>query len=351
MICQFMWAMGGDDAFERAVPVLWHGEHLRSNGWENPIILCFLQGLELLSAQYRAQLTDVGYTVMDCAPLAAALAERYPVSRRLSTTSRYWFLRWNVLQTLAAERGAATVVHLDGDVVLLCDPHELYRDVTGKTFVLQGCPALTVISDPDWFSVWEEELARLLANRPAYMAAALAEKAAPHRPAREFCNVCAYGGERFEDQDMLEYLIAAGRLPQARSAEVFASRYYWMQNPLLPGDWHEEQAPGAPRQVVERDGVAFVGNKQIALYHFQNDFAKYCRIWSALSRFGMGGCAAWIKPGGAGRRDSRVAGAAGSLLDLLNRRVSRRGVYEAVFRGNTVTGNRYITDIVNSCWD
>lgn len=351
MICQFMWTTGGDSAFEQVVPVLWHGEYLRSNGWNNSINLCFLQGLELLSANYRGRLADLGYEIVDCAPLVKKIVDRYPHSLKLSTTSRYWFIRWNVLRILAAEHAATTVVHLDGDVVLLADPTELYQDVAGKTFMLQGCPALTVITDMTWFDVWEEELTRFFADRSAYVAAALVEKADPHLPDREFCNVCAYGPARFEDQDMLEYLIAAGRLPQERTATVYDSGFYWIQNPLLPGDWHEEQVPGASRSVSEQDGVAFVGDKRVAFYHFQNDFAKYCRTWQQFSRVGLSRVAPLLRPAGAGRRSSGLVAAAGELVDLLNRRVSRRAVYEAVFSKNPATGNLYITDIVNSCWN
>ncbi|RNC72771.1 MAG: hypothetical protein ED859_02080 [Desulfuromonadales bacterium] len=351
MIAQFLWTTRGDEALEQAVPVLWHGEHLRRQGWSNPITLCFLQGLELLSPGYRGRLVELGYEIVDCGPRAAALTERYPRGRELSTTSRCWFLRWNVLHELATERGAETVVHLDGDVVLLADPRDVYRDVAGKTFMLQGCPALTVISDPSWFAVWEEELARLLADRPSYVAAAMAEKADPHRPDREFCNLCAYGPEPFEDQDMLEYLVAAGRLPQARTAEVYDSGFYWIQNPLLPGEWHGEQAAGALRRVVERGGIPHVGDKRVAFYHFQNNFAQYCRSWQHFSRIGLGGVAALLRPAGAGRLNSRLAAAGGKVLDLAYRRLSRRAVYEDVFRTNPVTGNRYVTDIVNSCWE
>lgn len=351
MIFQFMWSLAGGGSFEKSVPVLWHGEHLRRNGWENRITLCFLQGLELLSSEYRKQLVVLGYEVLDCSALVEDISCRYPQSRMLKATSRYWFLRWNVLQRLAVERSLATVIHLDGDVVLLVNPQDLYQDVVGKTFMLQGCPALTVISDDSWFEVWNEELEHFLANRSSYLARAMAEKISPHRPDREFCNVCAYGSKRFEDQDMLEYLIASGKLPQDPTTTVFDSEFYWIQNPLLPGDWHEEQVAGAPRTVHEKDGIAYVCNKKIAFYHFQNDFARYCRTWQQFSRIGLENLASLLRPAGAGRRTSGLIAATGLVMDMLNRRTSRRAVYEAVFTLNPATGNRYITEIVNSCWN
>lgn len=346
-----MWTTGGDNYFERVVPVLWHGEHLRHNGWNNPITLCFLEGLELLTADYQHRLTDIGYTVIDCASMINKIVGRYPESLKLSTTSRYWFLRWNVLKEVARTRNTESVVHLDGDVVLMADPNKLYEDVSGKTFMLQGCPAWTTITDMSWFEVWEEELSRFFTDRSTYVTAALDEKNNPRRPDREYCNVCAYGPDRFEDQDMLEYLIAAGRLPQATSAEIFKSAYYWIQNPLLPGEWHAEQAIGETQQILECNGHAYVGNKQVAFYHFQTDFAKYCRTWRQFSNVGLNNVAARLRPAGPGRRTSGFLSAAGKFMDILNRRISRRAIYEAAFTTNPATGNRYITDIINSCWE
>lgn len=351
MIFQFMWTTVAGDELEQNVPVLWHGEHLRRNGWSNPITLCFMHGLELLSSGYKECLRELGYELVDCAPLVTEITARYPQCRQLSTTSRFWFLRWNVLQILASERGLATVVHLDGDVVLLASPSDLLRDIVGKTFMLQGCPALTVISDMTWFNVWQEEFARFLSDRKAYIAKALQEKELPVKPDREYCNICAYGQNRFEDQDMLEYLIAAGQLPQARTAEVFETDFYWIQNPLLPGEWHQEQVGAALKQAVERNGVGWVGDKRIALYHFQKSFTGYCRTWRLLNSLSLGKVAPLLKPAGSARRNSSLVSAAGQLTDMLNLRVSRRVVYEFAFQRNRLSGNLNITDILNSCWE
>jgi hypothetical protein len=351
MIFQFVWTRGGDDSFEQSVPVLWHGEYLRRHNWDNPITLCFMQGFELLSNIYRKNLVDVGYEIINVASLVSTLTERYPRSRELSTTSRYWLFRWNILKSLAEDRSAQTVIHLDGDLVLLADPNQLYQEVAGKTFMLQGCPAFTAISDPAWFTAWEEELSRFFLDRPAYISAAMEEKANPHRKSREFCNLCAYGPNRFEDQDILEYLVAAAKLPQEMSSRVYDSDYFWIQNPLHPGEWHHEQVGGASRKIIEKGDIAYVGDKRVAFYHFQSDFAKYCRTWQYFYLLGFENLAARLRPTGHARQHSRMMATAGALLDQINRSVSRKKVYEAVFKRNVNTGNKYITDIVNSCWD
>lgn len=348
MICQFCWTMADETAFEEAVPLRWHGRHLREHGWDNGIVLCFLEGLERLSPAYRRELESLGYQLVDGAASVRRFTDHYPQLRQAKPTSRYWFLRWNVLGELLAQAGEEGAVHLDGDVVLMAEPRELERDVAGKTFVLQGCPVFTAIHDRRWFEVWAVELARLLADRAGYLREALREKAQPTCAGREFCNVCAYGGDRFEDQDLIEYLVAAGRLPQARTAEVFNSRYYWVQNPLAPGDWFAEQGGDGRRLVEERDGLPFVAGRRLAFYHFQSDFTSYCSGWLTARLLGLEGIAAPLfyralcHPQG-----NRLLH---GMLRLLGREWSRRQVYDKVFAVGPRGGQRLITTIVNSCW-
>jgi len=351
MLVQFMWVTENEKHFELSVPVLWHGVYLQTRGWSNQILLCFLQGLELLSGKYLALLRDAGYEIIDGSHYITDALRHYPNILKLPITSRYWFLRWNVLHAIALERRVKTVIHLDGDVVLLADPKELAEDVAGKTFMLQGCPAFTVISDYTWFEIWSEELGRMLENRAAYIANAIMVKSSPLHDDRDFCNICAYSSNRFEDQDMLEYLIAAARLPQAFTSEVFNSEFYWIQNPLLPGEWHVEQAGNAPRQIVELNGQPHVGSKSLALYHFQTNFALYCHTWMQLSHVGMQSLAALVKPTGNSRKNSKLLDLTGRTFDFVNKPVNRCAAYQNVSRINPRTGNRYITDIVNSCWD
>ncbi|CAG0933546.1 hypothetical protein RHDC3_02611 [Rhodocyclaceae bacterium] len=349
LIVQFCWTTADDAAFEQVVPLAWHGHHLRQQGWSNGIVLCFLEGLDRLSPAYRAELERLGYHLVDGVVAVTRALARHPQLRAVKTTSRFWFLRWNVLGELVAEHGGSGAIHLDGDVVLMADPAELARDVTGKTFVLQGCPAFTVIHDPSWYDVWETELDRLLADRGAYLQEALRLKAEPLRPDREWYNLCAYGPGRFEDQDLIEYLVAAGRLPQARTAEAVGSRFYWIQNPLFPGDWFAEQADGGGDcRIHEQDGLSYVGYRQVALYHLQTDFTSYCSGWLALNSVGMEqSSAALLRRSLLSPRYSPLVRAA---LGVLGWNRSRRQVCEAVFAPVSRGGRRLITDIVNSCW-
>ena len=354
MIYEFVWTKTDEHAFERSVPLLWHGEHLQKMGWSNEIILVFLEGLNILSKNYRRKLEILGYQILDCHTIANnIITHEYPQMKYFKQTSKYWFLRWNVLHHLILKAIAPqNVIHLDGDVVFMSDPHKIQQDVAGKTFVLQGCPAFTSLNREDWFRVWQKELALFLEDRRRYEFTALAEKEKPTRPSREFCNTCVYEQGRFEDQDMIQFLIAAGRLPQTRTEEIFNSSFYWMQNPLFPGEWFVEQKCGFIKKIVEKEGASFVGQKQIAFYHFQSNFTGYCHSWMLLYKMGLGWLAKTTKENVSTRHKSLHGRVIRRMARLLNHQktFSRREIYEMVFQKNPKSGNLYITDIVNSCW-
>ncbi len=354
MIYVFVWTKTDEHAFERSVPLLWHGEYLRKMGWSNEITLVFLEGLNVLSKNYRRKLEILGYQILDCHMVVNnIITHNYPQMKHFRQTSKFWFLRWNVLYHLIQEGIAPqNVIHLDGDVIFMNDPHKIQQDVAGKTFVLEGCPAFTSLSREDWFQVWQKELTLFLENRKRYEFTALAEKEEPTRPSREFCSIYCYEHGRFEDQDMLQFLISAGRLPQARTEEIFNSSFYWVQNPLFPDEWFVEQKCGSVKKIVEKEGASFVGQKQVAFYHFQSNFTIYCHHWMLLHKMGLDWLTRTTKNNVTTRRVSLQGRVIGRMVRLLNHQktISRREIYEMVFQKNPKSGNLYITDIVNSCW-
>lgn len=355
MIYQFIWTRGNEFTLEQSVPLVWHGEHIRRMGWSNEIVLVLLEGFRCLSDDYRKHLEGLGYHLLDCQAMAKDIVDsQYPELKTYPAIWKYWFIRWNVLRRITEFGGdRGQVIHLDGDVVLMCDPLDLERDVAGKTFMLQGCPAFTAIGRADWFDVWEKELSAFLQNRSDYIALAMVEKANPAFPGRQFCNVCAYNPTWFQDQDLLEFLIASGRLPQARTGEVFDSRFFWIQNPLFPGEWFDEQVHDGAKRVFEKENRAFVAHKQVAYYHFQSDFTRYCQQWM---RWYRRGCEQKLIPAMI-VAETKHGTWLGTAIERLKHRLkphdgeSRRTVYETVFRSNPRTGNLLITDIVNSRWN
>ena len=243
-----------------------------------------------------------------------------------------------------------TVVHMDADVVLQVDPADLYQDVKGKTFVLQGCPVITVISDREWFSVWRKELASFLAEPDAYMQEALRIKENPVRDSREYCNGLYYIPGRFHDQDMLEYLIAAGKLPQDKSEKVFDSEYYWMASPLFPTEWAPEQAEGDVTELLENDGNCYAGTKKVPFFHMHTDFVKYCYFLWIAHKFRFSGKGVSVLFNKIAGIDSQFQDVFWKIVLVLRRSryISRLFVYGKMFDHSQTKEHPSILDAVNS---
>ena len=278
----FAWTDSNEKALERNVPMLWHGNYLLSKKWENKITLVFLEGMELLSQEYLARLSNCGYVILDGSNILAEELEHHPELKSYRKLSRYWFLRWNVMHRLMLEKQQTNAIHIDGDVVFMDNPEVIASDVAGKTFVLQGCPAFASISNLNWFEVWQHELSLFLSNPHVYMNNACSVKAQNHDFDRTVCNQSAYSSRFFEDQDLIQYLIASKKLPQEKTDVAFGSSFYWMQNPLYPTSWIFEQEVATSEKFKVAGIHHKIGRRKIALYHFQTDFSIICQIWLLL---------------------------------------------------------------------
>ncbi len=350
----FTFPEADDTTAEAGIPLLFHGQHLLKKGWTNDINLIFMRGFEKLSPGYKDRLREVGFNLADKGEETAEIKKHYPQLSRFNDFICYCFLRWVLLADLV-EKGEITlpVIVLGGDVIFTADPQDIQKDVQHKTFVLQGCPDFTVISDYRWLQVYRQEFATLIEGPGAYTEAARRLREHPSRPDREFCNLSAYEIPFRHDQDLHEYLIAVGKLPQSKTQEVFGgSPFYWIQNPLFPDEWFPEQDGGIPKNIINRHGHLFVGHKQIPFIHFQNDFSWYCYLWKMLDKFNLNHMNKIII-----RDISRNMSFPGKvfsyimkILAKLKKNYSRRNICDFVFQYNNKTGNLFITDIVNSLW-
>jgi hypothetical protein len=149
------WCNTDAEVFETHVPLHFCGKRNIGLGFEKCLDVLFLSGYERLSDTYRQSLQDVGYRVHDLSAIYSALAEKYSPLNRFGDYEKKCFLRWPAIATyFPGER----IVHYDGDIVLNEGPAVIARLLERRTFVLQGCPALTSISNQDWFSQYQEQL-------------------------------------------------------------------------------------------------------------------------------------------------------------------------------------------------
>ncbi|MHB8066503.1 MAG: hypothetical protein ACYDIC_01235 [Desulfobaccales bacterium] len=340
---------------ELDIPLLFHGQHLERNGWDNGIEIVFMQGYDKFSPEHKDRLRASGYKLTDKVKETEEIKRQYPEAARLSDYICYTFLRGLLLARMVA-RGEAVLPALvvGGDVIFTADPAAVLAEVRSRTFVLQGCSDFVVINDRRWLEVYQEEFARYIRDPQGYSEHARVIRDHPHKPDRDYCNLSAYAIPLRHEQDLHQYLIACGKLPQDTTREIYGnSQFYWIQNPLFPDQWFREQADGLQKQVTERPGGLWIGEKQIPFFHLQNHFSWYCYLWRSLDKLGLSVMSPFFGY-------NRVTGEQiflGKAFSAFLRRLpgakgkySRRSVCDMIFRTNPRTRNFYITDIINSRW-
>jgi hypothetical protein len=354
--CIFIYVDKDERQFEASIPLEFQGRLRKAWGQSNNIKIIIMSGASKLSPAYIESLGALGYEVLNAEKYMGAVLERFPQIAKLSPYYSYTYLRWILAKSLI-ENGllAFPYINIDADMVFLEDFEAISSDVQGKTFLLQGCPCFTPISDMEWLVNYEKELAQYFNNPEAYHRNALSMIESPIFDDRTYCNISAYKIPFRHEQDLQEYLIAAGKLPQASSDEVFnKSPFYWFQNPLFIGDWAGEQGTfGSTRKVSECGNKVSVNGKAIPFIHFQNTFAWYSHCWMRMQDLNLSIMKKALKgysSDGSQNLPSRAIGGLLRRLDPHSKAYNRIDVYKRAFDKNPATGNMFITDILNSRW-
>ena len=337
------WLGEGQDGalFERSIPLLYTASHLRRLGSRQEFTVLFLDGFERLPAGYVRALADQGFDVVDASAQLRRAARAYPGLQRFRTYEQLCFLRWLVLDQVAAAGGQP--IHLDGDIVFGVTPERVAESLAGRTLVLQGCPGLTAVADRTWFDIYEEELGRFSRDVDGYSKAAWVA-----RDGWEVSHQERWTGSRFRevissDQDLISHLIHTQVLPQADPRElVEQSGLYWADNPLY-------LQSHARLQLGKRAGVTFsceegrcaLDSREIAVWHFQSDFVRYVSRVFALRRLGWPGRVP---------NDLESPRLARVLPPLRRRRwqLDRLAVYESLRELNGGRGERSLCEVFNA---
>lgn len=337
------WLGEGQDGslFERSIPLLFTADHLRRIGSREEFTVLFLDGFERLPGSYVRDLAARGFDVVDASAQLRKAAAAYPGLQRFRTYERLCFLRWLVLDEVAA--GSDQPIHLDGDVVFGATPERVAESLAGRTLVLQGCPGLTAVGDRAWFGIYEEELDRFCRDVDGYSKAAWAA-----REGWEVSHQERWAGSRFRevissDQDLISHLIHTGRLPQADPHEIAEeSGMYWADNPLYMQS-HARLQLGRRSGVTFacREGRCYLDSREIAVWHFQSDFVRYVSRVFALRRLGWPGRVP---------NDLESPRLARVLPPIRRRRwqLDRLAVYESLRELNDGLGERSLCDVFNA---
>lgn len=275
------WVTGNEKNFEQHVPLLFVGQRNQALGFSNTIHVLFMQGFERLSQSYKDSLQSCGYVLHDVSELYAHYAQTYAVLHSFGDYETKCFLRWLVIdQFFAGEQ----IIHYDGDVVFNEDPAIITSKVQGLTFVLQGCPAFTVISDRIWLERYKRELDLFTRDIHGYSA-----RAWQMRKGWEVTFTTRWSGSRFReiissDQDFISHLMHTGSIKQdsVEQIKLALNDYVVFQNPLLIHLYNEQIPYRYQRQAGidyflwnRADGPNQSYGKKVLLWHMQSCFTFY----------------------------------------------------------------------------
>ena len=232
-------------SLEEHIPLLWNGKRNSRLGSNNDLTLVFLDGISSLEKSYLDELQDVGYQLVDASKIYDTLDVKYKNLDIFGDYEKHCFLRWLVLAELFPSQ---PLIHYDGDIVCNISPEKISKMVKGKTFVLDGCPAFTVISESKWLSIYQQELNKLVKNPAEY---GLDWKGTKYRK-----NIGS-------DQDLIDYLVQKKLLPQD---PLPTSRYSFVENPLT---------------------IIHSKPSNLAFWHMQTDYIHYLNLRYMLAPYGL----------------------------------------------------------------
>jgi len=265
------WCGKNSDEFEKHVPLLLSGKRNLKLGFRNDIDILFLAGYDLLGEDYKQKLKSTGYELHDVSGICGGLERKYQVLDKFGEYEKKCFLRWAVISSYFP---GESIIHYDGDIIFNEDPEVIGALLQGKTFVLQGCPALTSISDQAWFAQYQEQLDAFVNDIKGY-----SEKAWVERVGWEASELEKWAGQRFRqtissDQDLLSHLIHTDRIVQDRPAEVLQAfdAYTLFENPMY---LHAYENDLHDATYERRAGIDYINGRRVLIWHMQSSFNEY----------------------------------------------------------------------------
>ncbi len=285
------WSQGDAQSFEAKVPLLFVGQRNQKIGFKAHINVVFLDGFDRLDNTYRSMLHDLGYRLHDASTLYAIYAQKYELLSRFGDYEKKCFLRWLVIKDIFS---GEPLIHYDGDIVFNEDPAVIEKQVEGKTFILQGCPAFTSIADRCWFEQYTTELDAFVADIEGY-----SSRAWELRAGWEVTFATRWSGSRFRpiissDQDLLSHLIHTNEIKQDSVNAIMhdLDDYIIFQNPLLFHMYNPHISYAYTREngidfcsYTRTDGAHLTYKKKILLWHMQSCFNFYASKRLLLQKY------------------------------------------------------------------
>ena len=273
-------------AMRNSVPFEILGKSALENGSSSQITIVMLEGYKYLSKDYIDELEKLNFRMINYEEKFREIVSLFPnIDKKYNVFERNCFLRWLAFKDLAQKDHVSHFLHIDSDMVLYSSLEEIAKETENKTFMLEGCPAFTSISDFNWFNIYETEINKFEKDISKYSDEATEAKKLLPENNLEICNTAVWRNPLGSDQDLLEYLVSTEKISQNKSEEIFNSKFFFIQNPLLIKYWAEKQGVMTREKMTEKDGQIFYGTKRIPFTHYQGTFCYYANIFIIAHEF------------------------------------------------------------------
>ncbi len=286
MFYTFVWT-NPDYSLDNQVPLKLLSDSVCQTGTKNrQLNIVFLEGMQYVKDEYIESLENPNVKVIDYESRFKEIKLAYSkIFAHYSVFESYCFLRWICMAELVAETGLEQMWHIDSDVILHVSLDAIAADTKGKAFMLEGCPVLTSITHHSWFTIYKKNLQELIEDPVLYSERAYQHRNTYRKLDKLLCNQSNYRNPLGSDQDLLQYLIGSGTLPQENAETIFSDGYYYIQNPLQLNDWCSFQGSVHSGSFHSCNGVVIVNEeRQMAFTHFQGNFSTYCNVFYFLHR-------------------------------------------------------------------
>jgi hypothetical protein len=265
-----LWSACGSDQFEKKIPLHFIGQRNEKLGFSNDIDILFLKGYGLLGEGYNESLRELGFKLYNVEKIYSRLNDKYFALNRFGDFEKNCFLRWLAIKEFYS---GEKIIHYDGDVVFNEDPVALQKKLTGRTFVLQGCPAMVAICNTAWYEEYLKNLDLFASDIEQYSSKAWEMREDWQRSVRT--KWAGYRSRKVisSDQDLISHLLHTEQLPQDNPVEILSGtpEYIFFENMLCIDDANN----GFPYKYRREKGIDYLNDKRVALWHIQSDFNIY----------------------------------------------------------------------------
>ncbi len=262
---------------------------IRGTGYQDKFIL-IINDADKLPDDYLQLLSNLRVSIFNIDQMLTFINSSYPSLNRFSFIEKACFIRWLFIEDVLnhLNNPEKDIMVVDGDVLFLLSPKMCREAFSGRTFILQSCPAFTFLSNPvEWLQQYRSALDRLNNDLHGFSHTLLVNiekmrKQTGHRDQIQRSINYSYRSPLASDQDFINALIANELLRQDSFLDLqIKYKLAMTENPIFFSQQFIEcgLTPPIKFKIMSNNQVPvvlYVNDYTVTHLHFQSGFTYYC---------------------------------------------------------------------------